>query len=44
MTRSSFKYRAQKYYSRIPVTMKIQPISSFKKHLKQFALRYIPVR
>ena len=44
MTRSSFKYRAQRYYSRIPGTMKIQPLSSFKKHLKQFAVRNIPVK
>ena len=44
MTRSSFKYRAQKYYSKIPGGMKAQPISSFKKKLKEFAGKNIPVR
>ena len=44
MTRSSFKYRAQKYYSSISGTMKTQPILTFKRQLKQFAVRNIPVR
>ena len=44
MTRSSFKYRAQRYYSRITVQMKAQPLSSFKKNLKEFARRNISVR
>ena len=43
-TRSSFKYRAQRYYSRIQVQMKTLPLSTFKIKLKQFSLRNIPVR
>ena len=44
MTRSSFKYRAQRYYSRIPIQIKTLPLSTFKIKLKQFSFRNIPVR
>ena len=43
-TRNSFKYRAQKYYSRISAQMKSQSLSTFKIKLKQFSFRNIPVR
>ena len=44
LTRGSFKYRAQRYYSRIDVSMRRQPLQTFKKNLKHFARRNIPVR
>jgi hypothetical protein len=43
-TRNSFKYRAQRYYSRIPLQIKTLPLSTFKIKLKQFSFRNIPVR
>ena len=43
-TRNSFKYRAQRYYSRIPIQIKTLPLSIFKIKLKQFSFRNIPVR
>ena len=44
MTRGSFKYRAQKYYSTIPRDMKIQSLGIFKSRLKKHANQHIPVR
>ena len=44
MTRSSFKYRAQKYYNAIPGDMKRQSLATFKVKLKQHAAKNIPVR
>ena len=44
MTRSSFKYRAQKYYNAIPADMKRQSLATFKVKLKNHAARNIPVR
>ena len=42
-TRSSFKYRAQRYYNAIPRDMKNQSLATFKAKLKQYAARNIPV-
>ena len=44
MTRGSFKYRAQQYYSTIPRDMKIQSLGIFKSRLKKYANQKIPVR
>ena len=44
MTRGSFKYRAQRYYSTIPQDLKNKPLGTFKVKLKQHTARYIPVR
>ena len=35
MTRSSFKYRVQKYYNAIPANMKCQSLALFKVKLKK---------
>ena len=43
-TRSSFKYRAQKYYSQIPDDMKNQSISTYKAKLKQHVAKTISIR
>ena len=43
-TRSSFKYRAQKYYSQIPGELKTKPLSSFKCSLKKHVGRTISIR
>ena len=44
MTRSSFKYRAQKYHNTIPRDIKCQSIATFKVKLKQHAAKKIPLR
>ena len=43
-TRSSFKYRAQKYYSLVPGQFKTKPLSSFKSSLKKHVARTISIR
>ena len=44
LTRNSFKYRAQKYYSSIPASIKNMPLQAFKTRLKKFTADNIPVR
>ena len=44
LTRNSFKYRAQSYYSRIDVSIRRQPLKAFKMKIKHFTERNIPVR
>ena len=42
--RSSFKYRVQRYYSKIPSDMKKLPLEVFKTKLKQYSFRNIPIK
>ena len=42
--RSSFKYRVQQYYNKIPANIKILPPEAFKSKLKQYALKNIPIK
>ena len=44
LTRNSFKYRAQKYYSSIPASMKNMSLQAFKTRLKKFTADNITVR
>ena len=44
LTRSSFKYRAQRYYSAIPRDIKCQSLATFKVKLKQYAAKSVPLR
>ena len=44
MTRASFKYRAQQYYSTLPRHIKSQSLGTFKVKLKKYASQHIPVR
>lgn len=44
LTRNSFKYRAQRYYAKLDVSIRRQPLQTFKIKLKQFTKRNIPVR
>ena len=44
MTRASFKYRAQQYYSTLAMYMKSQPLGTFKVKLKKHAGQHITVR
>ena len=44
LTRSSFKYRAQRYYNAIPRDIKCQSLATFKVKLKQYAASNVPVR
>ena len=43
-TRSSFKYRALRYYNAIPGDIKGQSLAAFKAKLKHYAARNIPIR
>ena len=43
-TRSSFKYRAMKYYNSLPGHMKKQKIATFKVNLKKYSAENIPLR
>ena len=44
MTRGSFKYRAQQYYSTLAMDMKSKPLGTFKVKLKKHASQKIAVR
>ena len=44
LTRTSFKYRAQKYYSSIPASIKNTTLQAFKSRLKKHTADTIPVR
>ena len=44
LTRTSFKYRAQKYYSSIPASIKNTTLQAFKSRLKKYTADTIPVR
>ena len=44
LTRSSFKYRAMKYYNSLPVDMKKKKLPAFKVSLKKHAAQNIPLR
>ena len=44
LTRSSFKYRAQKYYSQIPGVMKNKSLQAFKSSLKKHTAEKVPMR
>ena len=44
LTRNSFKYRAQKYYSSILASMKNMSLQAFKTRLKKFTAENIPLR
>ena len=43
-TRSSFKYRAMKYYNSLPGHMKKQKVATFKVNLKKYSAENIPLR
>ena len=43
-SRSSFKYRAQRYYNRIPADFKRQSLEVFKSRLKSYTARNIPIK
>ena len=42
--RSSFKYRVQRYYSKIPSDTKKLPLEVFTTKLKQYSFRNIPMK
>ena len=44
LTRGSFKYRARKYYSEIPVNIKTQSLPVFKSRLKKHILEQVSLR
>ena len=44
LTRSSFKYRAQKYYSQIPGEMKNKSLQVFKSCLKKYTAETVAIR
>ena len=44
LTMSSFKYRAQKYYSQIPGVMKNKSLQAFKSSLKKHTAEKVPMR
>ena len=43
-SRSSFKYRAQRYYNRIPADLKRLTLEVFKSRLKQYTKSNIPIK